>query len=99
EERIRAALQEVVRLQEAPGRQGNLLRVEVRRIREVRKVLAVVAGGVVPAPVRVHHAVTPSLEPNRPVRLIEETGRALPLEVVEDVGERLPLQHALLDPE
>jgi hypothetical protein len=95
EEGIGAALQEVVGLQESPGGQGNLLRVEVRGIRQVREMFAVVAGGVVPAAVRVHHAVAPAFQGHRAVRLVEEARRALALEVVQDVGEGVALEHAL----
>ena len=97
---VAALLQQVVRLEQAPGGEGELLRVEVGREGEVGEVLAVVAGRVVPAAVRVHaRTLRAALEGQRAVGLVQRARGALSLEVVEDVRQRVPLEHVLPHPE
>ena len=91
-----AALQQLVGLEQPPGRQRQLLRIEIRREREVREVLAVVSGRVVPAAVGVDAQVRPAFQGERAVRLVERTGRPLAFEVIEDVGEGVALEDMVL---
>ena len=60
-------------LEEAPGRERDLLGIEIGRVGQVREVLAVVPGGVEPAAVHVDDAGLP-LEGQLAVGLVPEAG-------------------------
>ncbi len=82
-----------VRFQQNPDDQRRLLGIEIGGKGQVREVLAVVAGRIVPAPVHVHAALAEaSLERQAPIGPVVAPRAALAFEVKEHVREGPALQ-------
>ena len=62
--------------QQRVHREWNLLRIEVRRKRQVRQVFPVISGGIPPAAVRVQRPLLLSIKRQVPVSLVKLAGAA-----------------------
>ncbi len=89
---VMTIFQQVVAGKESPGGQWYLLRIEVRSWILVRKMDAVVAGGIIPAAVYIDGSAWLLRKKQMAVGPVHISADALTFEVVDDIRQCFPLQ-------